>query len=278
MANNSKTIIPKSKNEMKRNISEITPYHNAKTFENQNAEQITNVLSAYVSNLSALLGSDKRASRVIQVLGTVIKRNPELMKCSISSLIGGMLQFAMLDLDPNPALGMAYLVPFRSKNGTTDAQFQLGYRGMVALAQRSGEIVDIYANVVYQDDTFNVEYGLNRTLQHIPDFNSELLDNKITFSYAVAKTKTGGIYFTILTRKEIENLRQRSPMQRNGLNGAWRTDYAGMAKAKALKQLAKLLPMTTDYEYSVFTDGMVFKSSNYETKDIESYDPEYVVN
>lgn len=266
------TTIPKSKSEEKRDALQRTNI--GVSFATMKAEQISTMLGNYHGSLEKLLNSPERASRLIQVITTVIKRNPELQKCSPSSVIGGMLQAAMLNLDFNPNLGLCYLVPYGNKSGSTDAQFQLGYRGMVTLAQRSGEITDIYAKCVYLEDEFYVEYGLNRNLKHIPNFNGTQIDDNITFVYAVAKTKNGGVYFEVLSRAEVEKLRKRSPMQKYGVKGAWLTDYSEMAKAKVIKQLAKLLPMSTDYNYSVFTDGMVIKTSQTDLTKLD-YQSEY---
>jgi len=210
------------------------------------------------------MNSPERAARMIQIMSTSIKRNPQLQECSPSSIIGGMLQAAMLNLDFNPSLGLCYLVPYGK-----EAQFQLGYRGMITLAHRSKEILEIYAEVVYEDDEFYIEYGLNRVLTHVPKFLHIGNSEKIKYVYAVAKTKDGGTFYTVLSKPQIEALRKRSPMQKFKMNGAWATDYGEMAKAKAIKQLFKYLPSNAEYNYSVFTDGMIVKSTDTKAENLD---------
>ena len=238
--------------------------NNVQTFKGMPTTRINEVLGTYQDSLNNLMNSPERAARMIQIRSTAIKRNPQLQECSPSSIIGGMLQAAMLNLDFNPSLGLCYLVPYG-----TDAQFQLGYRGMITLAHRSKEILEIYAEVVYEDDEFYIEYGLNRVLSHVPKFLHIGDSAKIKYVYAVAKTKDGGTFYTVLSKPQIEALRKRSPMQKFKMNGAWATDYGEMAKAKAIKQLFKYLPSNAEYNYSVFTDGMIVKSTDTKAENLD---------
>ena len=238
--------------------------NNVQTFKGMPTTRINEVLGTYQESLKNLMNSPERAARMIQIMSTAIKRNPQLQECSPSSIIGGMLQAAMLNLDFNPSLGLCYLVPYGK-----EAQFQLGYRGMITLAHRSKEILEIYAEVVYEDDEFYIEYGLNRVLSHVPKFLHIGDSTKIKYVYAVAKTKDGGTFYTVLSKPQIEALRKRSPMQKFKMNGAWATDYGEMAKAKAIKQLFKYLPSNAEYNYSVFTDGMIVKSTDTKAENLD---------
>ncbi len=238
--------------------------NNVQTFKGMPTTRINEVLGTYQDSLKNLMNSPERAARMIQIMSTAIKRNPQLQECSPSSIIGGMLQAAMLNLDFNPSLGLCYLVPYGK-----DAQFQLGYRGMITLAHRSKEILEIYAEVVYEDDEFYIEYGLNRELKHVPNFKHIGDSSKIKYVYAVAKTKDGGTFYTVLSKPQIEALRKRSPMQKFKMNGAWATDYGEMAKAKAIKQLFKYLPSNAEYNYYVFTDGMIVKSTDTKAENLD---------
>lgn len=267
------TLIPKGKQELKR---EALGNSKLLTFAGLNSQQIAGRLQAYSAGLLPMLKSDKKTQRHIQIIATTVRKNQQLMSCSISSIAGGMLQAGMLNLDFNPNTGYCYLVPYYNKETRNyEAQFQLGYRGMIELINRSGEIKELYAECVYKGDEFTVEYGLNRSLSHVPKFGSKSA-NDITFVYAVAKTKSDGLYFVILTRPEIEKLRMRSPMQKETeLKGAWKTDYEAMAKAKAIKQLAKFLPMSTDINEKIFTDANIIRADqNNELEYINEYEAE----
>jgi len=271
---NNKTIIP-SKNGNNTAITKPSQ-SGLKSFSGLKAEQISTALSGYKLQLTQLFNSPERASRGIQIMSMLIRKNPELMQCSQASIIGAMLYGASLNLDFSPQLGHCYLVPYKNKNagGASDAQFQLGYRGLVELVHRSERVSEIYAHCVYKHDDFTVEFGLSQTIKHVPDFSVARNDNDITFVYAVGTIKGGGKVFIILSRNEIEELRKRSPMQKFGISGAWKTDYAEMAKAKALKRLCKLLPLSIEYDYRAFSDGIVAKGTDIKEIEIEEADYE----
>lgn len=243
------TTIPESKPTVKKQA--IT------NFSNIPSTEISKVLNIYKDSITQLVNNPERASRFIQVITTIISKNQKLAECNIKSIVGGMLQAAMLNLDFNPSLGECYLVPYGN-----EAQFQLGYRGMITLAHRGDQLSEIYAECIYEGDDYLIEYGLNRTLNHEPKFKHINDSSKIKYAYAVAKSKTGGIYFKVLSISEIEALRKRSPSQKYGVSGAWKTDYAAMAMAKAIKQLSKFLPLSVEYNYAIASDGMIIKQTN----------------
>ena len=228
--------------------------NNVQTFKGMPTTRISEVLGIYQETLMRLLKSEELAKRAIQIMSTVVARNPQLQECSPSSIIGGMIQAAMLELDFNPSLGLCYLVPYGK-----DAQFQLGYRGMIQIAHSGEQIKDLYAEIVYNDDEFEIEYGLNRVLIHKPKFLHIGNSEKIRYVYAVAKTKSDGTFYTVLSKAQIEALRKRSPMQKFKVNGAWATDYPEMAKAKAIKQLFKYLPFNVSSNKNVFVDNSIIK-------------------
>ena len=243
--------------------------NNITTFKGMTTPRINEVLGSYQDTLMRLLKSDELAKRAIQIMSTVIARNPQLQECSPSSIIGGMIQAAMLELDFNPSLGLCYLVPYGK-----EAQFQLGYRGMVQIAHSGEQIKDLYAEVVYDDDEFEIEYGLNRVLSHKPKFLHIGDSSKIKYVYAVAKTISDGTFYTVLSKAQIEALRKRSPMQKFKMNGAWATDYEEMAKAKAIKRLFKYLPFNVSSNKNVFVDNSIIKQplDSKNEKDLEITD------
>lgn len=268
------TLIPKGKQELKR---EALGNSKLLTFAGLNSQQIAGRLQAYAGTLDGIFHDPKRTQRHIRILAATVKKTPQLMQCTAESIIGGMLQAAMLGLDFNSSLGYCYLVPYKGQ-----AQFQIGYRGMLVLAHRSGQIKEIYAECVYKGDEFIVEYGLHRDIKHIPKFESRE-DKDITFVYAVAKTINGGLYYVILPRIDIEKLRLRSPAEKNKVNStkkydsetSWEISYAGMAKGKALKQLAKYLPMDTEIDEKLFSDSNIINvNANNELEYINEYEAE----
>lgn len=128
-----------------------------------------------------------------------------------------------------------------------EATFIMGYRGMIDLARRSGQLVDISARAVHQGDEFSYSYGLNEDLRHVPCANP----GELTHVYMVAHFKDGGHYFLVLNRQEIEQARARS---KSGNFGPWKTDYEAMAKKTAIRRAAPYLPLTVQAQTAAAND------------------------
>lgn len=211
--------------------------------------------AAYVGQNKAQLrqaaASHVDIKRLYRVTCAVVTRTPALQMCSVTSIFRSMQQAAELGLEPGSALGEAYLVPYQDRRaGTSECQLIIGYRGLIALARRSGHVGSISAFVVYESDTFEVELGMEPRIVHRPSF-CEPNPNKIIYAYAIARLKEGGVQFDVMTRQEIEAIRGRS---RAGNNGPWVTDFAEMAKKTVVRRLAKYLPMSIEMARAVEID------------------------
>jgi recombination protein RecT len=179
------------------------------------------------------------------------------------SFLGAVIQCAQLGLEPGNALGHAYILPFdkREKVGgqwktvRTEAQVIIGYRGMIDLARRSGQIVSIDARAVYEGDKFECVLGLDAKIDHTPDWqNANRADaSKLRFVYAVAKLKDGGVQFDVMSRAEVEGIRARS---KSADNGPWVTDFAAMAVKTVVRRLFKFLPVSIEMQTAVGLDEM----------------------
>ena len=74
------------------------------------------------------------------------------------SFIAALMNAAQLGLEPNTPLGQAYLIPYKNK-GILECQFQIGYKGMIDLAYRTGQVQMIQAQIVREHDFFEYQYG-----------------------------------------------------------------------------------------------------------------------
>lgn len=175
------------------------------------------------------------AERFQRVVLTAINKTPELANCDIPSVLQAVMDCASLGLEMNTPLGMAYVIPFGRK-----AQLIVGYRGLQELAYRSGKVRTIYAELVYENDEFDVELGLHRTLKHKPAKGDR---GEVIHGYAVAHVDGCDPTFICMTAGEIDKIRKRS---RSSNNGPWVTDWAEMAKKTCIRRLAKSLPMTPE--------------------------------
>ena len=90
------------------------------------------------------------ADRLARIALTEVRKTPALASCDQASFLGAIMQCAALGLEPGSALGHAYMIPFRNnKKNITEVQFIVGYRGMIDLARRSGQILSIEARTVF---------------------------------------------------------------------------------------------------------------------------------
>lgn len=176
------------------------------------------------------------ARRLQRVALTAITKNPALLKCDRASFATAVLQAAELGLEPSGALGHAYLIPYGA-----ECQLIVSFKGMVALARRSGEILSIEARAVYERDTFSLSYGLTSNLEHTPYLDGD--SGPLRFVYAVAKLKDGGVQFDVMSRSQVDAIRARS---RAGKSGPWVTDYDEMAKKTVVRRLFKMLPVSVE--------------------------------
>lgn len=206
---------------------------------------------AIKQQMALALPKHMTADRLARIALTEVRKTPALAKCDQTSFLGAIMQCAQLGLEPGGALGHAYLLPFENrKRGTTDVQFIVGYRGMIDLARRSGQILSIEARAVYQTDKFHVSLGLHPDLKHEPDW--EAGDRgPLKFVYAVAKLKDGGTQFEVMSRAEIERVRSQS---KAGTSGPWVSHFEEMAKKTVIRRLFKYLPVSIELATAVSLD------------------------
>lgn len=218
-------------------------------------------LKNYKDQIQAALPKHMSADRMARVATTCIRNTPKLLECTPESLFGAIIQCSQLGLEPGNGLGHAYLLPFdkNEKRGnswvkvSTEVQLIIGYRGMLDLARRSGQIESIEAHAVYEGDKFECELGLDSKLIHIPDWSNPNRGDpaKITFVYAVAKLKDGGIQFQVMSKQGVDAIRERSKAKNSG---PWVTDYEQMALKTVTRRLFKWLPVSIELQQAVSLD------------------------
>ncbi len=171
---------------------------------------------------------------------TVLQSTQALLECDRASLYRAVMTCAQLGLEPDGVLGHAYLVPARGK-----VHLVPGYHGFIALARNSGEVTSINAQAVHRNDRFDFAYGLNERLEHVPAEGSR---GEITHFYAYVRFKDGGYHFDVMSRGEVDAVRDRSESYQAYRAGkiedtAWVTGYAEMGKETVTRRIAKLLPL-----------------------------------
>jgi len=201
------------------------------------------------AQMALALPKHMTSDRLARIALTEIRKVPTLAKCDQTSFLGAIMQCAQLGLEPGGALGHAYLLPFENrKKGITEVQFIVGYRGMIDLARRSGQIVSLTARTVHENDEFSYQYGLNEDMRHVPATGDR---GALLYVYAVAKLKDGGVQFEVMSRSDIDKVRAQS---KAGNYGPWQTHYDEMAKKTVIRRLFKYLPVSIELATAVTMD------------------------
>jgi len=210
--------------------------------------EIQTLLNKMKDEFRKVLPETIKPDRLIRIALTEMRMNPRLFDASKESLLGALMVSAQLGLEPG-ALGYCYLVPYQNKKtGQLEIQFQLGYKGILELVRRSGQVENIEARVVYEKDKFDFEYGLTPKLVHKPALKER---GKPVAVYAIARFKSGATAFDIMSVDEIEAIKKRS---KSPEYGPWVTDWEAMAKKVIIKRLCKYLPLSVDVQRGLAVD------------------------
>jgi recombination protein RecT len=182
--------------------------------------------------------------RFIRIAITSLSANPKLNECTKESFLLALMHCAQLGLEPNTPLGHAYIIPYKNnKKGTVEAEFQIGYKGLIELAYRSDLFLNIYSKEIYENDVFEYEYGLNPKLIHKPTFKNR---GEIIGYYALFKLKNGGFHFEIITSQEaVEFAKENNNTYSKGY-GIWNNEFHEMAKKTVIKRVLKYAPIKVE--------------------------------
>lgn len=198
---------------------------------------IKDYIKAYEGEIARALPKVMTPERFTRIAMTAITQTPKLQSCTPQSFIGAMLTAAQLGLEPNTPLGQAYLIPYGQQ-----CQFQIGYKGMIDLAHRSGELKNIEAHIVYKNDEFDFELGLDAKLKHKPTLGDK---GEPIWVYAVYHLNNGGYAFEVMSYTEC--IAHGKKYSKTFSDGPWQTQPEEMAKKTVLKKLLKYAPMKTDF-------------------------------
>jgi recombination protein RecT len=213
--------------------------------------------------------------RFTRMVLSALSTTPKLAECTPKSFLGAMMSAAQLGLEPNTPLGQAYILPYLNK-GTLEAQFQIGYKGLIDLAYRSGEVEVIQSHIVYENDEFECAYGLEPTLKHVPATTNRGEAIKV---YAVFKTKSGGFGFEVMSMDDVRSHAAKYSKSYNMSFTPWKTNFEEMAKKTVLKRVLKYAPLKSDFIKGVAQDESIKTSISedmYEvTNDIVYDDTQY---
>ena len=203
----------------------------------------------------------KNAEKYARQALTLFSENPKLQQANPITTLSALMKASALGLDLNPQLGQAYIIPYDNKKKVgadwvkiTEAQFQLGYRGCIALAYRSDRVKRIAADIVCANDTFKYSKGLDPVLEHVI---AEGERGEMTHAYAVANFVNGGYAFEVWPvhqivehakkfSKSYYKIDYKTKQQVVNPNSPWITHFESMAKKTMVMAIWKYLPLETE--------------------------------
>lgn len=205
---------------------------------------LASYLQAKKGQISLSLPRHMDAERFLRTVLVSASQTPRLLECTPESVYTAVSKAAQLGLEVNNGLGSAYLVPYGK-----DCQLIIGYKGMIDLARRSGEIHSIEARVVHEKDEFELEYGFHPKLAHRPCMTGDA--GPPILVYAVAHLKGGAPQVEVMTLAQVEAVRKAS---RAGGSGPWVDHWEQMARKTVIRRLFNYLPCSVEMAQAMALD------------------------
>lgn len=212
----------------------------------------------YKNLINQTLGDKERATRFIASISSAVATNQALQECDAGTILSGALLGESLNLSPSPQLGQYYLVPFNdSKKGYKVAQFQLGYKGYIQLAIRSGQykklnVLAIKKGELIKYDPLNEEIEVNLIEDEEERESAETIGYYAMFEYTNGFRKS--MYWS-KSKMEKHALKYSNGYKAKKGYTYWEKDFDGMAYKTMLRQLiSKWGIMSIDMQQAVEKD------------------------
>lgn len=217
-----------------------------------------------MQQLSETLG--RNSAPLVTSALTAIANNYQLKDATPVSVLTALMKAAALNLTVDPNLGFAYLVPYKrnfKENGqwvnVTEAQLQIGYKGLVQLALRSGQIKSVNTGTIYESEfkgynKITGEFTIDETI--IPDEDKD----EVAGYFAYVQLVNGGEVKQFSRKKQIEHFAKKYSkaysydLDNNKKSSPWSTEFNAMAEKTVLKQVLKFVPMSLEMQEAVSVD------------------------
>lgn len=201
------------------------------------------VLASKFGQIKSVVASSVTPEKMARIALNELRTNSYLAGIALrnpDSFINSVVQASHLGLEIGGALGQCYLVPYKN-----EVKAIVGYRGLLTLARRSGFINSIKAEMVYENDEFTLELGIETKVTHKPFLTGDRGKPKLV--YMVAHFVDGGHHFEWMSIGEVNKIRDRSPAANKG-SSPWTTDYEQMALKTVIRRGWKYLPMSIEMQ------------------------------
>jgi recombination protein RecT len=215
--------------------------------EQPKIETLKDLVSARKDQIGKVLPSVLPPEQFTRLVLNALMSTKHLSECDMGSFYNSVMTCAQLGLKPN-VNGEGYLLPyFNNKTKVYNCQFIPGYKGLMILARRSGEIASIDAQTVYENDTFELSYGFEPCLIHKPLLTGDR--GAVKGFYAAVILKDGGKNAYYMSVDDARKYGQKYSKTFN--NGPWQTDFEAMAKKSCLRQVLKYCPCSSDVQKAI---------------------------
>lgn len=186
-------------------------------------KRITNALTSekMMEALAVVLPRHITPERIVKTALFAASRNQKIFKCSPSSVAAALLLAAELGLDCSGATGEGYLVPFwNAKTKQLEAKFIPGYQGFIELGRRSGQVLDVVAQVVYENDDFDIDFGRADTIRHRPEYRGPRGAMLCVYTLFWLRDNPRP-HVEFMTKEDIHKIREASESWKNVKTREW---------------------------------------------------------
>lgn len=198
------------------------------------------------------------AQQLVRDAFTCLSNSPKLATCDPVSVIGGLMTCAQLGLRP-AVLGQAWLLPmWDKKTNLNKATLVIGYKGYLELMHRSGQVEDVNAHIIRDNDKWSVAYGDDERLIHEPNF-AERPGAPILYYATARKRGAARSAFQIAPKWEMEEHRDKFAMAKyqGRVIGPWRDHFDAMALKTMMLRISKYMPQSPELIMAQAADGGV---------------------
>ena len=173
---------------------------------------------------------------------TALTKTPKLAQCTPESFMQAFMSLSQYGLKADGH--DAHLIPYGNQ-----VQLVIDYKGLVKLILNTGLVSSITTQVVCKDDAFKISMG--QVVEHSYEITATRTDADVVAFYCIIRMKDGGSHHEIMTRGEVEAIRERSKAKSSG---PWVTDWREMGKKTVFRRAAKWVPLTGDIQGAIEND------------------------
>ena len=198
-------------------------------------------------------------ARMTSLVLNCLRKTPKLLDCTQASLFSSIAQASTLGLEMDGTLGQAYLVPYGR-----ECTLIVGYKGLISLMRRSGEISTITLETVHAGDAFEFQLGDDPFIKHIPSDDPDREGQKITHAYCVVTLKDGGRQRSVWGRAKLdEHMKRHSPSYSKS-DSPWKTSFSTMCKKTVVRDMVNrgLVPVSAELQRMTMQEEIVESEVN----------------